>query len=75
MLLRCLSTTDLLVGLLSHPMYAAYEMSLLNGSLGRCRLTFFYQFYSRLYLKWSILVYIDSDKLGQASFAITGTEV
>ena len=75
MLLRCLSTTDLLVGLLSQPMYAAYEMSLLNGSLGRCRLTFFYQFYSRLYLKWSILVYIDSDKLGQASFAITGTEV
>ena len=31
LLLRCLSTTDLLVGLLSQPMYAAYEMSLLNG--------------------------------------------
>ena len=44
MLLRCLSTTDLLVGLLSQPMYAAYEMSLLNGSLGRCRLTFFISF-------------------------------
>ena len=31
LLLRCLSTTDVLVGLLSQPMYAAYEMSLLNG--------------------------------------------
>ena len=44
MLLRCLSTTDRLVGLLSQPMYAAYKMSLLNGSLGRCRLTFFISF-------------------------------
>ena len=44
LLLRCLSTTDLLVGLLSQPMYAAYEMSLLNGSLGTCRLNFVISF-------------------------------
>ena len=44
LLLRCLSTTDLLVGLLSQPMYAAYEMSLLNGSLETCRLTFVISF-------------------------------
>lgn len=30
---------------------------------GKVSSYFFYQFYSRLYLKWSILVYIDSDKL------------
>ena len=42
--LRCLSTTDLLVGLLSQPMYAAYEMSLLNGSLETYRLTFVISF-------------------------------
>ena len=44
LLLRCLSTTDLLVGLLSQPMYAAYEMSLLNGSLETYRLTFVISF-------------------------------
>ena len=44
LLLRCLSTTDLLVGLFSQPMYAAYEISLLNGSLGTCRLTFVVSF-------------------------------
>ena len=40
LLFRCLSTTDLCVGLLSQPMYAAYEISLLNGRRDACRYTF-----------------------------------
>ena len=37
LLLRCLATTDLCVGLISEPVYVAYTMSELNGHSNFCR--------------------------------------
>ena len=40
LLFRCLATTDLCVGLIAQPIYAAYEASLLNEQWSVCRYTF-----------------------------------
>ena len=75
LLLRCLSTTDLLVGLLSEPMYAAYEMSLLNGSLETCRLTFVISFIAGYILSGVSLFTSTAISLDRLSCAINETEV
>lgn len=71
---RCLATTDLLVGLLIHPLSATHWMSSLREKWRICRYTFS-AWYNWLYLMLSILNDDDSYKRGQTSRLAVETDL
>ena len=76
LLLRCLATTDLYVGLMTQPLFVTVWMSMHGERTleylclrGRCRLQ------NIFYFDWSLSVDKDCNKRGQTSRPVVGTEI
>ena len=74
LLYRCLATTDLLVGLVSQPLFATYWMSgsrtLESLSIHKGR-----NLHIKLCIMWGVFVDVDGHKRGQTSRSVVGNKI
>ena len=71
-LYSCLATTDLLVGLVVHPLAVIHFMSYIHEDWGRCRWTYHA---ALICVMFSIFVDDDGHKRGQTSRSVVGVEI
>ena len=72
LLYRCLATTDLLVGAVSHPLYATYWMSVVNESLS---IRMGHKWRNKLCIMFTVNVDTDGHKRGPTSRPVVGAEI
>ena len=73
LLFRCLAATELLVGLVTQPLYATYWMSLFHEhwtSIRKRR-----RLHIKLCIMWGIFVDVDGHKRGQTSRSVVGNKI
>ena len=75
LLLRCLATTDLCVGLIAEPLVVTYCISVVNEQWNTCPQPTSGNFYNRLYFVSSVGRNCDCNKRGQTSRTVVGTEI
>ena len=77
LLLRCLATSDLCVGLISEPLAVTSWMSIVNEHWNICGFvqTVNSRLYNNPHFDWSVSVDIDCNKRGQTSRPDFGTEI
>ena len=75
LLYRCLATTDLLVGLVSQPLFATYWMSVVYEHWSLCRYARGGNLHIKLCIMWGFFVDVDGQKRGQTSRSIAGNKI
>ena len=73
LLFRCLATTELLVGLVTQPLYATYWISLVHEhwtSIRKRR-----GLHIKLCIMWGVFVDVDGHKHGQTSRSVVGNKI